>query len=144
MRARPIHYRAGFVVCLHTVNLRKEYEPYIGVVLFPKTPLTSMLHWLPTCELPLDEHHLWTDDLKARRKEVEVWLLRADELMSLESKIFIVWKLFHSRTRFRLYQYSICKFGHFHVCSINQHPELCCYNHQFPECDSFVLSVRKS
>ena len=36
MRASAVHNRAGFVVCLHTLNLRKEYEPYIGVVVFRK------------------------------------------------------------------------------------------------------------
>ena len=38
MRARPVHNRAGFVVCLHTLNLRKEYEPYIGVVYLGNPP----------------------------------------------------------------------------------------------------------
>ena len=38
-------FRAGFGLCLHTLNLRKEYEPYIGVVVFGKIPLiTSILH----------------------------------------------------------------------------------------------------
>ena len=38
MRASAVHNRAGFVVCLHTLNLRKDYEPYIGVVVFGITP----------------------------------------------------------------------------------------------------------
>ena len=45
MRASPVHNRASFVVCLHTLNLTKEYEPYSGVVVFRKIPLiTSILH----------------------------------------------------------------------------------------------------
>ena len=49
MRASLVHNWAGFVVCLHTLNLRKD-ESYIGVVVFRKIPLTtSILHWLPTC-----------------------------------------------------------------------------------------------
>jgi len=36
-------FRAGFVVCLHTLNLRKDDEPYIGVVVFRKIPLTNKI-----------------------------------------------------------------------------------------------------
>mgnify|MGYP000367357184 CR=1 FL=1 len=38
MRARPVHNRASFVVCLHTLNLRKSKNPILVLLYFGKSP----------------------------------------------------------------------------------------------------------
>ena len=48
-------FMAGFVVCLHTLNLGKDYEPYISVVVFRK--ITSPVYFIGSQRVS----YLWTN-----------------------------------------------------------------------------------
>ena len=93
-------FMAGFVVCLHTLNLGKDYEPYISVVVFRKIPPYHQYTTLaPNVVVtfgrtsPVDRRFeggsLVATNRRTRElgeKEIEVWLRRADVLVSLERK----------------------------------------------------------
>ena len=128
-------FQGWFCLCLHTLNLRKTMNPILVLLYLGKSP-SPPVYFIGAQRVS----YLWTNiacRLTVWRPGGKRWTFGCYEQTNSWAwrvrsvwAIFIVWKLFHSRTRFRLYQYSICKFEHFQVCSSNQHPELCSHTHQ--------------
>ena len=93
-------------------------------------------------------HHLWTDDLKDKRKEAAVWLVRSDERACIGILVWL-FSLCDSNCCFTprpVLDYIRKSFvGHFYPCSssfrkcaVTKSPK------QLPVCESLSLSVRIS